>query len=67
MSTPPPELPGGQESELPDLRLALLVGIALLTDIEPELHEHPELLLRLVAVRSVLRRLRNHIDEQVQP
>jgi hypothetical protein len=64
VSTPPPELPGGQESELPDLRLALVVAVALLTDIEPTLRERePELFLRLVAVRSVLRRLRAHIEE----
>lgn len=63
-SQPPPELPGGQETELPELRLALLVAVALLTDIEPVLRERePELLLRLTAVRSVLRRLRAHIDE----
>jgi hypothetical protein len=60
---PPPELPGGQESEVPDLRLALVVTIALLSDVEPVLRTEPELLLRLAAVRSVLRRLRAHVEE----
>lgn len=64
MSQPPPELPGGQETELPDLHLTLMVTIALLTDIEPVLRAtEPELLLRLIAVRSVARRLRAHLEE----
>lgn len=66
MTQPPPELPGGQETELPDLRLTLVVGSQLLTDIEPILRaseEHADLLLRLAAVRSVMRRLRDHLAQ----
>jgi hypothetical protein len=48
---------------VPDLRLALVVTIALLSDVEPVLRTEPELLLRLAAVRSVLRRLRAHVEE----
>lgn len=62
---PPPELPGGQETEAPDLRLLLAVVIALLTDVEPVLRDRePELLLRLIAVRSVARRLRAHLEDR---
>jgi hypothetical protein len=65
MSQSPPELPGGQESELPDIRLALSVTVTLLGDLEPVVARgsDPELVLRLVAVRSVLRRLRAHLEE----
>jgi len=61
---PPPELPDGQESEPPDLRLALVVAIVLFSDLEPVLRDRePDLLLRLIAVRQVLRRLRALQDE----
>ena len=64
MSQPPPEFPGGQETDPPDMRLTLVVGVQLLTDIEPVLlRDHHELLLRLHAVRSVMRRLRDRLDE----
>lgn len=56
MSTP-------QESDPPDLRLAIAVGLTLLDDLWLRLsdheHEHDDadLLLRIAAVRSVLRRV----------
>lgn len=60
--TPPPEHDGGQELEPPDTRLAVRVAIRLLNDIEREADIGPELLLRLVALRSVLRRLSDRLD-----
>jgi hypothetical protein len=63
VSAGPPEPPDGQESDPPDEKLALAVTITLLTDVEPVLRERdPELVLRLIAIRQVLRRLRKHLD-----
>ena len=62
----PPEPPTGQEGELPDLLLVLKVTNTLLTDVKPVLvePEHHDLLLRLLAVRSVVQRLRHHMEHQ---
>jgi len=60
----PPEPPGGQDDERPDLRLLLTVVRQLLDDIEPRLdvEESSDLRLRLVAVRRVIRRYQQMED-----
>lgn len=67
----PYEPPGGQDDEPPDLRLAVTVVVRLLMDLNDRLErEHREddaetadLLLRLAAVLSVMRRVRTQLEE----
>jgi hypothetical protein len=70
---PPPEFPGGQDDEPPDVRQAIIVTLVLLADLhrqltDPDPDQDPdddwaELLLRMGAVVAVLRRVRDHLDE----
>lgn len=60
--TPPPEPAGGQETEPPDLRLALNATIRLLDDIGHTRQLDDDLTLRVFAVRAVLHRLRHHLE-----
>ena len=68
MSSPPIEPPEGQD-ETPDLSAVLAVVLRLLndttrhlTDPHPDPSDRVELVLRLSAVRSVLRRMRRNMD-----
>lgn len=62
---PPPEPPSGQDDGPPDLRMTLLVAATLLADIDKRLAEEPtaeDLRLRIFAVTSVLRRVRQRLE-----
>lgn len=59
----------GQEREPPEVRLAVLVALALLLDVRRRLErerdaESLELLLRLGAVLAVLRRVRDRLEDE---
>jgi hypothetical protein len=66
MTEPPTEPLTGQDPDPPDVRLAVLATIRLLNDLHPILRreDHPDELLRLVALRSALTRLRRHLEHQ---
>lgn len=64
MTDAPPELPVGQDDEPPNRLLAVIVAIRVLNECETRLKgigddDDADLLLRLAAIRSVLRRLRH--------
>jgi hypothetical protein len=63
-TTPPKDPPGGQDSS-PDVRTAVHATIGLLDDVKAHLATRPsegELLLRVIALRSALARLRDHLE-----
>lgn len=60
MSDRPPERSTGQD-ETPDLGALLLVVIRLLEDIEPELRDDDDLLVRIAVTRRVLIRTRKRM------
>jgi hypothetical protein len=64
-ATRPPERPEGQDDEPPDVRQAVVVAMALIGDFARHV-EHgdgdgADLLLRALAVRAVLRRIRDRL------
>lgn len=65
MPSRPPERPDGQDDP-PDVLTALRATIGLLADIRDRLETRPNdaaLVLRVVALRGALIRLRDHLDE----
>jgi hypothetical protein len=60
----PPEHPQGQETEPPDVPLAVKATIKLLNDIAERGRVDDDLMLRLLALRAALRRLRDHLEQQ---
>jgi hypothetical protein len=70
MRPDPPEKPGGQDDQPPDLGLALAVVIHLLVDLrqrlalaEPVPEEDADLVLRILAISAVLRRIRDRMEK----
>lgn len=66
MPTRPIERPDGQDDR-PDVATALHATIVLLDDVRDRLAartEDADLLLRVIAVRSALRRLRKHMRDE---
>jgi hypothetical protein len=64
MGEPPIEPRGGQDDP-PDVRTAIHATIGLLDDVKVEFATRPgdrALLLRVIALRSALSRLRDHLD-----
>jgi hypothetical protein len=61
----PPDVPG--EDRDPHLRLAIVVSIALLRDLNDHLRDHEgdddDLMLRIGAVLAVLGRIREHLGD----
>lgn len=58
----PPDIPG--EDEGPNRLLAIIVAIRVFNEVEPRLDadEDADLILRLIAIRSVLRRVRHRLE-----
>lgn len=58
----PPEPRGGQDDEPPDVLLAVRAVIRLFDDIDQRGGLDNDLLLRLLALRAALNRLRKHLE-----
>lgn len=68
MTSRPPDPPGGQDDR-PDAKTVIEATVRLLTDVSEvlEREDHHDLLLRVIAFRSVLRRLHKRLEAGEAP
>lgn len=64
MATRPPERPGGQETDAPDVDLAIRAAILLLGDLNGKRLLREDDRLRIAALLAALKRLRDHRQQE---